>query len=190
AALSETDLVARGDRPGPVDHPGHARVLDGRDAGDGPLHDRLEARPVRVQQAMIEVRRQAVEELRLRVTLVAAHAQPADLLAEVAQPVGVAHRGQRRRRALDGVREQVLVGHRDDRDGHAGHAADLGRVHPARIADDLRFDRLTVAALRLDLDALDAALVDGDADHARVLADRGGAGARTRRERARTPARV
>ena len=68
----------------------------------------------------------------VRVALVAAHAQPADLLAEVDQVVRVAHRRQVRLDALDGLGQQVLVGHGDDGHGDAGKAPDLGREHARR----------------------------------------------------------
>ena len=146
-ALAEDELVVRRERLGAVDHPGHAGVLDRRDARDRAPHDRLEARPVRIEQAVVEVSRDAVERPGHRVALVAAHAQPADLLAEVAQPIRVAHRRQVGHGALDRVREQVLVGHRDDRDGYARHPPDLRREHPAGVDDDLGLDRLALAAL-------------------------------------------
>ena len=59
-----------------------------------PGHDLLEARPVRRQELAVEVGRHAVEGPRRGIALVAAHAQPADLFAEVAQVVRVAERGR------------------------------------------------------------------------------------------------
>ena len=170
-ALAEDELVVRRERLGPVDDPRNAGVLDGRHARDGAFHDRFEARPVRVEQAMVEVARDAIERPGRRVALVAAHAQPADLLAEVAQPIRVAHRREGRRHALDGVREQVLVRHRDDRDGDAGQRADLRRVHAAGVDDDVGRDRFAAAVLRLDVDAGHPAAIDPDPDDARVLPD-------------------
>ena len=89
-ALTEDELVVRGEPLRAVDHPVDARVADRRDAPDGAVHDLGEARPVGRQQLAVEVGRHAVERPRRRMALVAAHAQPADLLAEVDQVVGVA----------------------------------------------------------------------------------------------------
>ena len=69
--------------------------------------------------------------------LVAAHAQATDLLAEVDEVVRVAELRQAGVDALDRLGEQVLVGHRDDRDGDADHPADLGREHAAGVDDDV-----------------------------------------------------
>ena len=72
-------------RLGAVDDPADAGVGDRRHAPDRAGHDLLEPRPVGGQELAVEVRRDAVERPRRRVPLVAAHAQPADLLAEVAR---------------------------------------------------------------------------------------------------------
>ena len=48
----------------------------------------------------------------LRIRLVAAHHQAADLLLEVDQPVGIAQRGQIRRHACDRLGDHVLMLHR------------------------------------------------------------------------------
>ena len=53
--------------------------------------------------------------------------------------------------------------HRDDRDGDAGHGADLGGEHAARVDDDLGGDRALVG-----LDTRHAAALDADSGHARV----------------------
>ena len=117
---------------------------------DGPIHDLGEARPVRSQELAVEVGRHAVERPRRGVTLVAAHAQPADLLPEVAQVIRVAHRRQARRHALDPLGEQVFVGHRDDRHVDPDQPADLGREHAPGIDHDVGPDRAPLAGL-LDL---------------------------------------
>ena len=135
--LAEDELVVRGERLRAVDDPVDARVGHRRDAPDRALHDRLEARPVGREELAVEVGRDAVERPRRRIALVAAHAQPADLLAEVDEVVGVAELRQAGMDALDRLGEQVLVGHRDDRHGHAGQPADLGGEHPAGVDDDV-----------------------------------------------------
>src|SRR5205814_6430434 len=57
--------------------------------------------------------------------------------------------------------------------GHARQAPDLRREHAASVDDHLGRDRLAVAALRFDLYAGDAAVLDADTDDAGVLANRG-----------------
>ncbi len=114
----------------------------------------------------------AVERPGRRVALVAAHAQAADLLAEVDEVVGVAQLGQAGMDALDRLGEQVLVGHRDDRDGDARQPADLGSEHPAGVDDDVGRDRLARAVAKLDVDAGDAAAVHADPHDPGVGPDR------------------
>ena len=69
------------------------------------------------EQLAVEVGRDTVERPRRRIALVAAHAQAADLLAEVDEVVRVAELRQAGMDALDRLGEEVLVRHRDDRDG-------------------------------------------------------------------------
>ena len=95
--------------------------------------------------------------------LVAAHHQPAAVLAEVDQQVGVAQRRQRVRRVALAERlgDDELVRHRLDRDAHARQPADLRREHPGRDHHDLGLD---VAALGADaLHATARAVDPGDA---------------------------
>ena len=123
------------------------------------------------------------------VALVAAHDQPASLLAEVDSRSGSRSVG---RCALPVDRalpkrlgDEVLVGERDDRDAHAGQAADLGGEHAAGVDHDLGLDRAplglhaTHARLRgdgvVDVDGGDAG-VGEDATAARpgAVGERGG----------------
>ena len=175
--LAEDELVVRGERLRPVDDAVDAGVGHRRDAPDRALHDRLEAGHVGREQLAVEVRRDAVERPGRRVPLVAAHAQPAHLLAEVHEVVRVAQLGQPRMHALDRLGEQVLVRHRDDRNGHPGHPADLGGEHPAGVDDDIGPDLRALAAV-LDGHAGDAATFDADRGHPRVRPDRRAARAR------------
>ena len=121
--FAEDELVVGGERLGAVDDPADPRVGHRRDAGDRAFHDRLEARQVGRQQLAVEVGRDAVERPGRRIALVAAHAQATDLLAKVDEMVRIAELGQARMDALDGLGEEVLVRHRDQRHGHADHAA-------------------------------------------------------------------
>ncbi len=187
--LAEDELVVGGERLRPVDDPAHAGVGHRRDPPDGALHDRLEAGHVGREELAIEVSRDPVERPRRRVALVAAHAQAADLLAEVDEVVRVAQLGQSRVHALDRLGEQVLVRHRDDRDGHPGHPADLRGEHPAGIDDDLRAD-LVALALVLDGHPGDAASIHADRDHPRVGPDRRAARPRAGGQRLGEPGRV
>ena len=188
-ALAEDEFVVRREPLGPVDHPAHACVGDGRDAPDGAIHDLREPRPVRGEELAVEVGRDAVERPRRGLSLVAAHAQAADLLAVVDEVVGVAHGRERRDDALDRVGEQVLVGHRDDRHGDAGKAADLGGEHAAGVHDDVRLDIRPLAPV-LDGHPRHAAALDADPDDPGVWPDRDPALAGARREREREPRRV
>ena len=126
-----------------------ASAIDGH-APDRAGHDLLEPRPVGREQLAVEVGRDAVERPRRRVALVAAHAQAADLLAEVDEVVRVAELGQAGVDAVDRLGEEVLVGHRHDRDRDAGEPADLGGEHPAGVDDDVGRDRLPRAVAELD----------------------------------------
>ena len=161
----------------------HARVGD----------DLLEPVPVLLEQAAVEVGRDRVEPApavrqrpRRARALVAAHHEPAALLAEVDQVVGVAHRRDVRAVALaERLRDEVLVRHRHDRHAHAREPADLGREHAARVDDDLALD---VAALGAH--AGHRAALDVDPGDARVGGDLAAAAARAVRERVRELARI
>ena len=119
-----------------------------RDAQPRALGELLEARPVLLEQAAVEVRRDpvdavVVERPRRAAPLVAAHDQAVALLAEVDEVVGVAQRGQvlAGRALAEGLGDEVLVGEGHDRDAHAGQAPELGGEHPAGVDDDLGLDR-------------------------------------------------
>src|SRR3546814_18089644 len=66
-------------------------------------HERRELLPVRRQEPVVEVRRDAVLAPRDRVPLPPADDQPADLLAEVVEEVGVAHGRHTRVDAVAGL---------------------------------------------------------------------------------------
>ena len=187
--LAEDELVVRGEGLGAVDHPVDAGVRDGRDAADGAGHDLLEARPVRRQELAVEVGRHAVERPRRRVPLVAAHAQPADLLAEVAEVVGIAQGRQSGAHALDALGEDVLVRHGDDGHGHARQPADLRREHAAGVDDHVRVDRRALAAM-LDLDPGHAPALDADPHHPCLRPDGRSAGTGAGRHGQGKPRRV
>ena len=132
--------------------------------------------------------------------LVAAHHQPARVLAEVDQEVGIAHRREvvvrtAARSARQRLRDEVLVRHRDERHPHPGHPADLGREHPARVDDDLGLDAAAVGlhaphAAALDVDRGDARVrVDVAAGLARALGERVGQQARVEVAVGRQPRR-
>ena len=187
--LAEDELVVRREALGAVDDPVDARVGHRRDAPDGALHDRLEALHVGRQQLAVEVGRDAVERPRRRVALVAAHAQPADLLAEVDEVVRVAELRQARVDALDRLGEEVLVRHRDDRHGDADHPADLRREHAAGVDHDVGAD-LGAFARVLDGHAGHAAAIRADRDDPGVRADLGAALPRAGGQRVGQPGRV
>ena len=133
--LAEAELVVGREALGPVDHAGHADLLHHRHPPAGVLDDLLESVPVLLEQAAVEVGRdrvqaaRSVEEGRRAVALVAAHDQPAALLAEIDQQVGIP---QGRQRVVgialaERLGDEVLVRHRHHRHPDAGHAPDLGR---------------------------------------------------------------
>ncbi|GAA3435416.1 hypothetical protein GCM10018954_050220 [Kutzneria kofuensis] len=170
--LAQAELVVRGEALRPVDQLADAQVGHHRHAHRGVLADLGEPLPVGGEQLSVEVMGNpvqpgAVERPGAGVALVAAHQQPVDLLPPVHQVVRVAQRRQVRAVPLaHRLRDHVLVGHRHDRDPHAGQPADLGRVHAAAVDDDLRLDVALVGA-----DLGDAAPDDVDAGDAGVLVD-------------------
>ena len=187
--LAEAELVVRREPLGAVDHLRHPDLAHLGHAALRVLDDLGEAVPVLLEQAAVEVARDPVEPARpvgqeggRAVALVAAHHQAAALLAEVDQQVGVAQRRQMFVAAAlaKRLRDDVLVRHRDDRDAHARHAADLGAVHAAGVDDDLGLD---VAALGSH--AAHAAVGDVDARDGRRGEDRAAALARAVGERVR-----
>ena len=169
--LAQDELVVRREGLGAVDDPAHARIGHGGHASDRAFHDRLEAGQIRPQQLAVEIRRDAVEAPRVRVALVAAHAQPADLLAEVDEVVRVAQLGEGRFDALDRFGEQVLMRHRDDRHGHTDQPPDLGGEHAAGVHDDVGRDLAARTAV-LDGHPGDTPTLDPDPDDARLGPDR------------------
>ena len=191
--LAEAELAVGRERLGPVDQPRHAHVLHRRHAQARVVDDLLEAVPVLLEQPAVEVRRDRVEPAaavrerpRRAVALVAAHHQPAALLAEVDEVVGVAQRRQVAARALaERLRDEVLVRHRHDRHAHAGEPGDLRGVHPAGVDEHLALD---VAAVGRD--AAHGAAADVDPGHAGVREDPAAAAARAVGQRVGEPARV
>ena len=76
------------------------------------------------------------------------------------------------------LRDEVLVGERDDRDPHAGEPADLRRVHATGVDYDLGLD-----VAPLGFHAAHAPAADVDAGHPGVREDLDAAFARTVGER-------
>jgi hypothetical protein len=180
--LPQAELVVGRKGLGSIDHASGLHVLELRHAPARVHGDLLEAVPVRLEQAPVEVRRDRVEagpaarqEGRRRAALVAAHQQPAALLAEVDRQVGVAQRGERVPLVAlpEGPGNDVLVRHRLDRDPHTRQAPELGREHSGGDHHHL---------------ALDVAALGPDAPHPPALAldpghARGGEDARAARPR-------
>ena len=103
--LAEAELAVGRERLRAVDQPRDAHVLERRHAHAGVVDDLLEAVPVLLEQAAVEVGRDVVQPAaavaqrpRRAGALVAAPHQAAALLAEVDEVVGVAHRGDVARR--------------------------------------------------------------------------------------------
>ena len=114
--------------------------------------------------------------------LIAAEEEPAQILPEIDEVVRVAQLREVGMHALERVAEEVLMRHRDDRDGHAREAADLGREHAASVHDELRRDRVALARV-LDGESRHATSGALDRHDAVVLPDVDAAGARTSRQR-------
>ena len=145
--LAEAELVVGRERLRPVDEPRDRDVVHRRDALAGVDGDLLEALPVLLEQAAVEVGGMrstpaSSSDHGARCALVAAHHEAAALLAEVDEQVGVAQRRERvsGSRSPERLGDEVLVRHRDDRDAHAREPADLRRVHAAGVDDDLALD--------------------------------------------------
>ena len=138
--LAEAELVVGGEGLGAVDHARDLHVLHLGNAAARVDHDLLEAVPVVLQKAAVEVRRDpvesgavAVQEGRRGLPLVASHHQAAGVLAEVDQQVRVSQRGQGVLgiAVAEGLGHQVLVRHRYYRYAHAGEPPELGGEHSA-----------------------------------------------------------
>ena len=90
-ARPEDELVVGGEGFGAVDKTDHLRVLQCRCAHDGVGHQRLEAIPVRLEEAAVEVARNPVQSPGRGVAFVAAHDQAARLRPVVDEQRGIAH---------------------------------------------------------------------------------------------------
>jgi hypothetical protein len=159
--LAEDEVAVGGEGFRPVQKLAHAGRLQLGHAAQGGLHQRLELLEVRIEQRELEAVRDAGFGPRQGLAFIAPHDQPADLLLEVDQPVGVAQRRQARLDAVDLLGDHVLVLHRLQRHAHVRHAADLGR--PLAGAIDQRLAR-------------DLALGGDDAGHAPARRSKAGDG--------------
>ena len=187
--LAEDELVVRREPLRAVDDAVDPRIRHRGHAPDRALHDRPEPLHVGRQEPPVEVGRDAVERPRRGVALVAAHAQPADLLAVVDEVVRVAQLGQARVDALDRLGEEVLVCHRDDRHRHAGQPADLGREHAAGVDHHVGAELGAFAGV-LDRHAGHAAAVRADGDDPGPGPDPGALLSRAGGQRVGQPGRV
>jgi hypothetical protein len=135
---------------------------------------------------MIEVSRDGVADVPgVGVPLVAADHEPADLLADVDEVVGIAQRREVRPHPLDRPSDQILVLHRDDGDLDARQPSELVRPDPAGVHDDLGIDRAVVGH-----HARHAAVAHHDLLHAHARSHARARGLRAGRERQREPGRV
>ena len=92
--LAEDEVAVGREAFGTVDERLDARFFHGRHTADGELKDRLEMIEVIVEELELEAVRNALLGPRLRIRLIAAHDEAADLLLPVGQPVGIAKRRQ------------------------------------------------------------------------------------------------
>ena len=159
---AEDELAVRGEGLRAVDHPHDAGGLHRGDHAEAALGERLEPRPVRRKQLVVEAGRWAllVPGPRGRLALVApGHEAAPGLRSEVHEAVGVTKRGKGRMDTVDGLRQQVLVGEGNDRDFHACHPPELVGEDPTRVHDDVRADRVPA----VERHAAHQAVVDVDA---------------------------
>ena len=184
--LAEDEFAVGRERLGAVEELLDLGLLHRGHAPDGALHQLLEALVVPGQELRLEALGNAVEAERCGIALVAAHHETADLGAPVDEIVGVAQRRQRGQRRVERLGDQVLVGHRDDRDGHADQPRDIRRGHAGGVDHDLGLDLALVGH-----DAADPpAGVALDRGHARARVDLGAVVARAVGQRERQLARV
>src|SRR5207253_6652024 len=90
-ARPEDELVVGGEGFGAIDEPDHLRFLQCGYANDGVGHQRLEAIPVWLEEAAIEVGWNPVQAPGRGVAFVAAHDQAARLRPVVDEQRGIAH---------------------------------------------------------------------------------------------------
>jgi hypothetical protein len=164
--LAENEIAIRGEGLRAVDQLLDARGLERRHADQRLLHQRLEMVPVRIEQGEMEALGDAVQRPWPGVRLVAAHHQPAHLLLEIDQAVGIAQRRQIRRHAFDALRDHVLVLHGLERHAHPGEPAE--RLRPLAGAQR---DRFAADFTLVGEDARDLSPLDAKAGHGAVLDD-------------------
>ncbi len=161
--LAEDEVAVGRERLRAVDQLLDARPLERRYAQQSLLHQRLEVIPVRIEQGEVEAIGDAVRRPGDRVRLVAAHDQPADLLLEIDQAVGVAERRQVGRDAGDRLGDHVLVLHRGERHAHPGKAPERPGPLARTQHDDLGGDFALLGDDARDPAALSAKAGDGAA---------------------------
>ncbi len=144
--LSEAELVVGSERLRSVDESRDRDLVHHGHAPLGVLGDLLEALPVLLEQAAVEIRRDAVasvgvEEPRRAAAFVAPHHESPALLPEVDEVVGIAQGGQVGTAAVaERLGHEILVGEGHDGYAHTGHPPDLRRVHAAGVDHDLGLD--------------------------------------------------
>ena len=132
--LAQDEIPVRGKAFRPVDQLFDACGGQGWHARQGVFHELAVVIPVRGQEFKVEPLGDAVLRPGLRVRLIAAPDQAANLLFPVGQPVGVAQGGQRRGDAVDPFGDHVLVFDRDEGDVDADRGCQ--RAGPLTGADD------------------------------------------------------
>ncbi len=162
--LAEDEVVVGREGLGAVDEAVDLHGLQRRDQRERALGDRLEPRPLLLQQAVVEVLRdRRVDVPGIRVPLVAADDQTAHLLSHVDEAVGVAERREVGPDTLDRAGDQILVLHRDDGDLHTGHAPELVGPQASRDHHHLGLDATVVGDGAGHAAAFDRDLHDPDA---------------------------
>ena len=130
------------------------------------LHQRLEPVPVRRQEAIVEILRDAVQCPWGGLALVAARDQPADFFAPVDEVIRIADRRQVFRHIGNRARDEIEVRHRCHGQVEPDHRGNFGAPLSTRIHDDLGLNRAAVGD-----DSGDTSILERDRLHARLGQD-------------------
>ena len=135
----EDELAVGRERLRTVHQPHDLGVLERGHPDHRVVHQGLETLPVLVEQLPVEVGRDPIHPPWRRVSLVAAHDEPAGLRAEIDEKGWVTH-GRHIQPQPARSCDQVLVGHRYQRHIHPGEAPDLRREHAPGVDDQISVD--------------------------------------------------
>jgi len=146
--LAQNEIAVRGKAFRAVDHLLDPGIGQRRHPGDRLHHMLLEMVEIIVEQPELPVVGHLAARGRqipgLRIGLIAAHHQAADLFLEIGPPVGVAQRRRIRRQPGNPVGDDILVADRLQGHADAGHRAELARPLPGAVDHPVAGDRALV----------------------------------------------